>query len=148
MAKVLIIHGPNLNLLGQRETALYGHVSLEAVNHRLSKLALSNNHEVFCFQSNAEHHIIDKIHQSVTDGIAFMIINPAALTHTSIALRDALLATQIPFIEIHLTNIFSRESFRHHSYCSDIAVGIICGLGVQGYIAALYAAMDQLSSPR
>jgi len=146
MAKLLIIHGPNLNLLGQRENDLYGEGSLEALNQHLTKLASEHSHQAICYQSNAEHHIIDKIHQGIADQVQFIIINPAALTHTSIALRDALLAVKIPFIEVHITNIFARESFRHHSYCADIAQGIICGLGVQGYTAALNAAIHQLSS--
>lgn len=146
MAKVLIIHGPNLNLLGQRENDVYGNTSLDTLNQNLIALAASQHHEAVCFQSNAEHQIIDKIHQCKADQIQFIVINPAALTHTSIALRDALLGVQIPFIEVHLTNIFARESFRHHSYCSDIAVGIVSGLGTQGYHAALHTAFHQLST--
>lgn len=143
MAKILVIHGPNLNLLGKREPSLYGNVSLKTLNQQLVRRA--KNHEVECYQSNAEHEIIDKIQVSKENNTDFIIINPAAFTHTSIALRDALLAVKIPFFEVHLTNIYARETFRHFSYLSDIAVGVTSGLGPFGYYAALEAAIARLS---
>lgn len=142
MAKLLVIHGPNLNLLGVREPDKYGKTTLKELNAAL--VTEAKGQELFCFQSNAEHEIIEKIHQAKKDEIAFIILNAAALTHTSIALRDALAAIAIPFIEVHLTNIYAREVFRHHSYLSDIAVGSISGLGKYGYFAALHAAIDYL----
>ena len=143
MANILIIHGPNLNLLGKREPLLYGNLTLEALNQNLIEQA--KPHTLELFQSNAEHEIIEKIHKSIHENIKIIIINGAAFTHTSIALRDALIAVQIPFFEVHLTNIFARENFRHLSYLSDIAIGVVCGLGPQGYTAALNAAIHQLS---
>jgi 3-dehydroquinate dehydratase-2 len=143
MAKLLVIHGPNLNLLGTREPLLYGKLTLKDLNEGLSKLA--KPHSLTYFQSNAEHEIIDQIQQSPAQGIEFIIINPGALAHTSIALRDALLAINIPFIEVHLTNIYARETFRHLSYLSDVAIGVISGLGPHGYTAALNAALEKLS---
>lgn len=140
--KLLIIQGPNLNLLGQRQPSLYGHLSLETLNQKLSEQ--TKDHQLFCFQSNAEHEIIEKIHASYNQ-IDCIIINPAAFTHTSIAIRDALLAVNIPFYEVHLTNIYARETFRHHSYFSDIALGVISGLGIHGYCAALSAAIEKFS---
>lgn len=142
MAKLLVIHGPNLDLLGNRENPIYGNVSLKTINQQLTRRAKDNSLE--CFQSNAEHEIIKKIHACVDDQIAFIIINPAAFTHTSIAIRDALLAVNIPFFEVHLSNIYARESFRHLSYFSDIAVGVVSGLGPQGYYCALEAALEKL----
>ncbi|VFM98608.1 MAG: 3-dehydroquinate dehydratase [Candidatus Kentron sp. G] len=142
MAKLLLLHGPNLNLLGEREPTLYGNQGLAEINQRLVLLARERGRELMCFQSNAEHELIDRIHAAREQDIAFIIINPAAFTHTSIALRDAFLAVAIPFIEVHLSNIYQRESFRHHSYLSDIAAGIIIGLGPRGYELALRAAME------
>lgn len=143
MANILVINGPNLNLLGKRETSLYGKMSLKTLTQGLIKHA--KNHHLECFQTNAEHEMIDKIQNALHDKIDFIIINPAAFTHTSIALRDALLAVKIPFYEVHLSNIYSRETFRHNSYLSDIAIGVISGLGPLGYFAALDAVLEQLS---
>ena len=142
MAHILVLHGPNLNLLGSREPSLYGRDTLDQINQRLTKLAQQHGHTIEHFQTNAEHMLIDKV-QTAT-GIDFIIINPAALTHTSIALRDALLAVHTPFIEIHLSNIYQRESFRQQSYFSDCAVGIISGFGALGYELALQAAIHQV----
>lgn len=140
MAKLLIIHGPNLNMLGEREPEHYGTLSLEDINKIITKHA--KKHTIVCFQSNAEHEIINKIQTSEVD---YLIINPGAFTHTSIAIRDALLATKMPFYEVHLSNIYARESFRHLSYLSDIATGVVSGLGHFGYLAAVDAAIAQLS---
>jgi 3-dehydroquinate dehydratase-2 len=145
MARLLLINGPNLNLLGSREPGVYGDVSLDAVEERLSTLAAELGHELFSFQSNAEHEIVDRVQQAAGDGIEFILLNPGAFTHTSIAIRDALLAVGIPFIEIHLSNVFAREDFRHSSYFSDIAAGCILGLGVYGYEMALQAASRLMS---
>jgi len=144
MAKILVLNGPNLNLLGQREPEVYGHGTLADIIQDLVAQGLAAGHEVLAVQSNAEHELIDRIHQAGTEGIGYIIINPGALTHTSIGLRDALLGVAIPFIEIHLSNVHSREEFRHHSYLSDVAVGVITGLGAQGYGLALQAAMARL----
>ena len=146
MAKFLVIHGPNLNLLGIREPDIYGHATLEQINLNLNTIASKHNHELCTFQSNAEHSMIERIHSAVGEAIDAIIINPAAFGHTSIALRDALLAAAIPFYEVHISNIFSRESYRHHSYLADIAVGIVSGLGIYGYQAALQSAFDSLIS--
>jgi 3-dehydroquinate dehydratase-2 len=143
MARILVLNGPNLNLLGSREPGLYGQDTLASIEQRLRGLA--TGHDLVCFQSNAESALIDRIHQAGADGVEFVLINPAALTHTSVALRDALLGVDIPFIEIHLSNVFAREPFRHHSYLSDIAVGVISGLGAQGYELALAAALRRLA---
>ncbi|MGE3319077.1 MAG: type II 3-dehydroquinate dehydratase [Candidatus Berkiella sp.] len=140
MAKLLVIHGPNLNLLGKREPTLYGDLTLDEINKLIIKQA--KKQKVECFQSNAEHEIIEKIQSHKAD---FLIINPGAFTHTSIAIRDALLAVKTPFIEVHLSNIYARESFRHLSYLSDIATGVVSGLGHFGYLAAVDAALSQLS---
>lgn len=148
MAKFLIIHGPNLNLLGIREPNLYGKERMEDINNLIIQQATRLNHTAICFQSNAEHHLIDRIQQALHEKIDFIIINPAAFTHTSIALRDALLAVQIPFIEVHLSNIHARETFRQHSYFSDIAVGVISGLGANGYELAVIAATHYLNQRR
>jgi 3-dehydroquinate dehydratase II len=146
MAKILILHGPNLNLLGYREPELYGSVNLGSINHKLIQQGEKLGHTVTCFQSNAEHELIEQIHMAKTNHIEFIIINPAAYTHTSIALRDALLAIGIPCIEVHLSNIYKREPFRHHSYFSDVAQGVISGLGTQCYFLALDAANHYLSA--
>lgn len=144
MAKILVLNGPNLNMLGKREPDIYGHTTLDELNEQLTKHGQQQQVEVLCFQSNAEFELIEKIQNATKDGVGFIVINPAALTHTSIALRDALLGTQIPFIELHLSNVFARESFRHHSFLSDIAVGVISGLGTFGYVAALDVAIETL----
>ena len=145
MPRILLLNGPNLNLLGTREPSVYGTASLQDIENRLSVLAKSLGHELIAAQSNAEHELIAKIQATKRDGIAFAIINPGAFTHTSIALRDALLAVAVPFIEVHLSNIFARETFRHHSYLSDVAVGCIFGLGPIGYELALQAANARLT---
>ena len=144
MARILVINGPNLNLLGTREPGHYGQDTLADVEQRLRNLAESAAHQLDFYQSNAEHELIDKIHQAEQNGTEFILINPAAFTHTSVALRDALLGVGVPFIEIHLSNIYSRESFRHHSYLSDVATGVISGLGAEGYELALQAAISRV----
>ena len=144
MAQILLLNGPNLNLLGTRETAIYGSATLQEIEARLIGLAKASGHSLTAFQSNAEHELIGKVHGAKAAGFGFVIINPGALTHTSIALRDAFLAVGVPFIEIHLSNVFAREAFRHHSYLSDIAVGCIYGLGPIGYELALQAAVARL----
>lgn len=141
--RILLLNGPNLNLLGQREPGIYGHNSLTEIVARLSELAKERHIELTHVQSNAEHHLIDAIHQAYGQQ-DFIIINPAASTHTSVALRDALLGVSIPFIEVHLSNVHAREPFRHHSYLADKALGVICGLGVDGYEFALEAASRYL----
>lgn len=140
MFKIMIIHGPNLNLLGQREPDLYGEVTLPELDDMLQKTADTVGLNLTCFQSNAEHEVINTIHRAYREHYDFIIINPAAYSHTSIAIRDALLAIEIPFIEVHISNIAARESFRHHSYLADIAHGVIYGLGTFGYDMALQAA--------
>ncbi|MCF6354830.1 MAG: type II 3-dehydroquinate dehydratase [Candidatus Polarisedimenticolaceae bacterium] len=144
MSTILVINGPNLNLLGSREPALYGRDTLYSIQAQLESLAQQAGHRLNFMQSNAEHELVEQIHQAQQNQIAYIIINPAAFTHTSIALRDALLGTGIPFIELHLSNVHAREKFRHHSYFSDIAQGIICGLGAQGYELALRAVIKRL----
>ena len=147
MATLLVLHGPNLNLLGTREPDIYGHTTLASINLKMETLAHAAGHQLACLQSNAEHELINRVQQAQQENVAFVIINPAGLTHTSVALRDALAATRISFIEVHLSNIFSREEFRRHSYFSDLAVGVISGLGAQGYELALAAAMQRLANP-
>jgi len=147
MAGILLLNGPNLNLLGTREPGIYGSATLQSIETKLEALALAKGHTLAAFQSNAEHELIAKIHAAKRDGIAFVIVNPGAFTHTSIALRDALLGVAVPFIEVHLSNLFARESFRQHSFLSDIAVGCIFGLGPIGYELALEAACLRLSNP-
>jgi 3-dehydroquinate dehydratase-2 len=144
VAKILVLHGPNLNLLGTREPEIYGRATLAEIDSELAARATEVGHSVESFQSNAEHELIGRVQRTRTDGTAFILINPAGLTHTSVALRDALAAVCVPFIEVHLSNIHARESFRHHSYFSDLAVGVVCGLGPTGYGLALTAAMQQL----
>jgi 3-dehydroquinate dehydratase-2 len=146
VAHILLLNGPNLNLLGVREPGLYGHVSLEQIHERMTQLAAEAGHRLSTFQSNSEAELIGRIHQAPTGHVAFIIFNPAGLTHTSIALRDALLAVKVPFIEVHLSNVHARESFRRQSYFSDIAVGTITGLGAIGYELALRAAAHQLAA--
>lgn len=145
MAYITVLSGPNLNLLGTREPEIYGTDTLADIKARLERLAQSHGHILDFHQSNAEHVLVDLIHAAYSNQAGFIIINPAAFTHTSIAIRDALLATRIPFIEVHLSNVYAREPFRHHSYLSDIAHGVICGLGTQGYELALHAAIRYLS---
>ena len=144
MAKFLVLHGPNLNLLGTREPTIYGTTTLSQINEELQHYAELNGHQLSYLQSNAEHELIDRIHMARNEQVDFIIINPAAFTHTSVAIRDAFAGVNIPFIEVHLSNVHKREPFRHHSYLSDIAVGIICGLGAQGYLFALQAAIYQI----
>ncbi|MBA4696420.1 MAG: type II 3-dehydroquinate dehydratase [Legionella sp.] len=146
--KILVLHGPNLNLLGTREPTLYGGATLQALNDKLVSQAACAGFELLHTQSNSESELMAHIHQALPQKIAYLIFNPAAFTHTSLALRDALLAVQLPFIEVHLTNIYARESFRHHSYFSDIAIGTITGMGIQGYFLALQAILDRLSEKR
>ncbi len=146
MARILLLNGPNLNLLGSREPEIYGSVTLSGIESRLTQLARARGHELVAAQSNAEHELINQIQDAKRDGVAFVIINPGAYTHTSIALRDAFLGVGLPFIEVHLTNIHAREEFRHHSYLSGIAVGCVIGLGAQGYELALDAACTRLAA--
>ena len=146
MAAILVLNGPNLNLLGTREPEHYGSDTLDAINQRLLKQATAAGHTLATQQSNAEHELVDRIHQAKQDNVNFIIINPAAFTHTSVALRDALLGVDIPFIEIHISNIHQREAFRKHSHFSDVAQGVICGLGTLGYDLALQAAIQQLAA--
>ncbi len=143
---ILVLHGPNLNLLGLREPEHYGSATLESINRQLTKRADSAGIVLEAFQSNSEAELIGKVQSLAGNKADFIIINPAAFTHTSVALRDALAAVRIPFIEVHLSNVHARESFRHHSYFSDIAVGVICGLGAQGYELALEYAINTLSN--
>ena len=145
MSKILVVHGPNLNLLGDRETQHYGQDTLEAINARLVEQAKRAGHAVVAFQSNAEAPLIERIHAAKSDETAYIIINPAAFTHTSVALRDALAAVRIPFIEVHLSNVHARETFRRHSYFSDLAAGVISGLGPMVYELALEAATRALA---
>ena len=145
MKKILVLHGPNLNLLGLRETSVYGHSSLDKINAKLQKQAEAAGFTLSIFQSNVEGELIEAIHNAHLEKIDFIIINPAGFTHTSVALRDAFLAVQIPFIEVHISNIYARETFRHHSYFSDIAIGTIGGFGANSYYLALTAANDYLN---
>lgn len=145
MASIAVLNGPNLNLLGIREPALYGSQTLKTIQARLESTAKRAGHELKFFQTNAEHELVEQIHQAYREKIDFILINPAAFTHTSIALRDALLATGIPFIEIHLSNIYAREPFRKMSYLSDIAKGVISGFGALSYELALQAAIEILT---
>lgn len=142
--KFLVLNGPNLNLLGEREPEVYGKTTLAEIDARLVELAKENGHELITFQSNAEHALIDQIHAAKKSGVDFILINPGAFTHTSIALRDAFLGTQIPFIEVHLSNVFAREEYRQHSFLSDIALAVISGLGAYGYELALLGAEQHL----
>lgn len=144
MAKILVLHGPNLNLLGVREPEIYGRDTLADINSALTTRASEAGHSVAYFQSNAEHELVGRIHQARDEGVAFIVINPGAFTHTSISLRDALTGVAIPFIEVHLSNPHAREPFRHTSYLSDVAVGVICGLGAHGYQLALDAALRRV----
>jgi 3-dehydroquinate dehydratase II len=146
MARILLLNGPNLNLLGSREPSIYGAATLPAIESKLLTAAHSKGHELIAAQSNAEHELIAKIQATRRDGVSFVIINPGGFTHTSVALRDAFLAVSVPFIEVHLSNLFAREEFRHRSYLSDIAVGCIIGLGPIGYELALEAAAARLAA--
>ncbi len=145
MSDILVINGPNLNLLGRREPEHYGPDTLEDINQRLQQQAEAAGFSLQCVQSNAEAELIEAVHRAAREGVRFILINPAAFTHTSVALRDALSGVAIPFIEIHLSNVHAREAFRGHSYFSDIAAGVICGLGALGYELALQAAVQQLN---
>jgi len=146
MSKILILHGPNMNILGSREPHIYGTTTLDLINEDIHSAAADVSIHVTTLQSNAEHELIAHIHQAKQDNVDFIIINPAAYTHTSVALRDALLSVHIPFIEVHMSNIFAREEFRQHSYLADIAVGVISGFGGQSYLLALDAAQLYLTS--
>lgn len=146
MANILILHGPNLNLLGSREPLIYGTDSLVQINDRLALQARAGGHELTCFQSNAEHELIDRVQRSQADGTALIVLNAGALTHTSLALRDALAAVAVPFIEVHLSNVHARETFRHHSYLSALALGVIGGFGADSYRLALDAGMHWLQT--
>lgn len=146
MAELLVLNGPNLNLLGTREPGHYGTASLAAIEERLTTLAAETSHSIAFLQTNAEHELVARIHEAAHDGTRFIVFNPAAFTHTSVALRDALVAVGLPFIEVHLSNIYGREAFRQHSYFSDVAKGVISGLGALGYELALTAAISHLQS--
>lgn len=146
MSTLLLLNGPNLNRLGQREPEVYGHHTLADIEAELVARAASEGHTLHTFQSNAEHALVERIHTAGDEGVDFIIFNPAAYTHTSIALRDALLAVAIPFIEVHLSNTAAREAFRHRSYLSDIATGVISGFGIQSYELALSAATTRLQA--
>ncbi|TAK92842.1 MAG: type II 3-dehydroquinate dehydratase [Aquabacterium sp.] len=145
--QILVLHGPNLNLLGTREPEVYGATTLEQINTGLVDYAALRGASLSAFQSNHEGALIDRVHAARTDGTRFIVINPGAYTHTSVALRDALAGVAVPFIEVHLSNVHKREPFRHHSYFSDIAEGVIVGLGAAGYRLALEAALDKLGAP-
>ena len=148
MASLLLLNGPNLNLLGTREPGVYGDTSLESIESHLKSLAEELGHKLTTFQSNAEHEIVDCVQKAAVDNIKFILLNPGAFTHTSVSIRDALLAVSIPFIEVHLSNVFAREEFRHSSYFSDIAEGCVFGLGSYGYDVALHAASRLLSGEK
>jgi 3-dehydroquinate dehydratase-2 len=147
VATILVLHGPNLNLLGEREPDIYGSTTLTDINQCLEKQAQARGHQLLHMQSNAEFELVDRVQAARREGVNFILINPAAFTHTSVALRDALAAVAIPFIEIHLSNTHAREDFRQRSYFSDLAQGVICGLGAQGYELGLQAALNQLEQP-
>lgn len=146
MKKILVLHGPNLNLLGTREPSIYGTTTLDHINTRLSKEASQAGFSLSYFQSNSEADLINAVHQARIDKVDYIVFNPAGFTHTSVVLRDALCAVAIPFIEVHISNIYSREAFRHHSYFSDIAIGTISGLGAQGYSLALTSIIERESN--
>lgn len=141
MATILVLHGPNLNMLGSREPEVYGSETLADINARLNYTCIEAGHHLQHLQSNAEYELIERIHDARNEGVNFILFNPAAFTHTSVALRDAMLAAQVPFIEVHISNVYKREEFRHKSFFSDIAIGTITGLGSQGYDLALQAAL-------
>jgi 3-dehydroquinate dehydratase-2 len=146
MSTILILNGPNLNLLGTREPDKYGLETLEQINQQLTAAADASGHTSACFQSNAEHDLIQRIHDAKQEGVDYIIFNPGAFTHTSVAIRDALLGVAIPFIEVHLSNVHAREEFRRHSYFSDIADGVICGFGANSYNLALQAVITKLKT--
>ena len=146
MTRLLVLHGPNLNLLGTREPEVYGRVTLPQIDEALTARAQEAGVELATFQSNHEGQLVDRVQAAAAEHIDFILINPAAYTHTSVALRDALAGVGIPFVEIHLSNVHRREAFRHHSYFSDLAVGVICGLGWKGYLYALEFALERLAS--
>jgi 3-dehydroquinate dehydratase-2 len=146
-ARILVLHGPNLNLLGTREPEVYGRTTLADIHAMMEARARADGVQIESFQSNSEGGLIDRVQAAGAEGIEFIIINPGGYTHSSVALRDALAAVRIPFIEVHLSNIHARESFRKHSYFSDLAVGVICGLGAQGYALAIEAALNRLRNP-
>lgn len=146
VAKLLLLNGPNLNMLGAREPDHYGSEDLAAMEQRLCQQARAQGAELVCLQSNSEAALIERIHEAAEEGVDYIVFNPAAFTHTSVALRDALLAAAIPFIEIHISNIHAREAFRRHSYFSDIAAGVICGLGTRGYDLALQVGLDHITT--
>jgi 3-dehydroquinate dehydratase-2 len=146
MTSILALHGPNLNLLGRREPSIYGSTTLDEINARMARFAASANMDFSAFQSNAEHELVERVQAAADDGTDWILINPAAFTHTSVALRDALAAVDLPFIEIHLSNLARREPFRHHSYLSDLAVGTICGFGADSYLLALQAVAHRTST--
>lgn len=148
MARFLLLNGPNLNLLGTREPETYGQQTLAEIEDSLTASARSAGHHLDCFQSNAEHELVERIQAAAAEGIDALLVNPAALGHTSVALRDALLAAAAPFVEIHISNIYAREPFRHKTYLSDIAAGCIVGLGTMGYRLALQAAMELVEDKR
>ncbi|MEO1889710.1 MAG: type II 3-dehydroquinate dehydratase [Cycloclasticus sp.] len=149
MAIISVINGPNLNMLGTREPGIYGSQTLADIESNLTQLAEQHGHELLFYQSNAEHDLVDTVQQSKQNGVAVILLNPAAFTHTSVALRDAMLASDTPFIELHLSNVHARESFRQHSYFSDIAKGVICGFGPKSYELALLAALPLIeNTPR
>ena len=147
MATILVLHGPNLNLLGEREPEIYGSTTLGDINRTLEQMAVEQGHHLLSMQSNAEYELVERVQDAKHEGVNFILLNPAAFTHTSVALRDALAAVAIPFIEIHLSNTHAREEFRKHSYFSDQAVGVICGLGAQGYELGLQAALRAVAQP-
>jgi len=146
MATILVLHGPNLNLLGTREPGVYGTITLPQINQDLEQRARDAGHHLMYLQSNAEYELIDRIHAARGEGVDFILINPAAFTHTSVAIRDALMGVSIPFIEVHLSNVHKREAFRHHSYFSELAVGVVSGLGAHGYELALEYALRHLQN--
>lgn len=145
MSTFLLLNGPNLNLLGTREPEIYGEISLDEISKKISDLADEEGHNLLSFQSNAEHELVERIHKAGKEDIKCIIFNPGAFTHSSIALRDALAGTKIPFIEVHISNIYSREDFRQKSFLSEIAVGVISGLGIEGYELALKVAMERFN---
>ena len=146
MANFLVLHGPNLNLLGHREPEIYGSTTLDEINSTVKQYGKDKGHTISCFQSNAEHELVDRIHAAKRDKVDFIIINPGAFTHTSIALRDAFLSVKVPFIEVHLSNIYSREDFRHKSLIAPVSYGQISGFGVNSYLLGLNAAIDLIHS--
>jgi 3-dehydroquinate dehydratase-2 len=146
MATILVLHGPNLNLLGTREPQVYGSTTLSDINQRLTEICINSSHHLLALQSNAEYELINRIHDAKHEDIDYILINPAAFTHTSVALRDALLGVGIPFYEVHLSNVHAREKFRQHSYFSDVAAGVICGFGAYGYEMALNAILTKIDT--